>query len=249
MVQNFNDYQQNYTNEKKTNHGFSGLSITILSIAITGCLFTSWYLFNNSKDKTDGNIIVINADNEEIKTKPSDPGGMVVDNMDRVIYDTIDGYKQNEEPEVKILPTPEEPIDKTKLVEASKESPTENDKIEERIIIDTKVDIVENKTIDKEEEEYIKPVVKAQTSKKLQELANQQENGFKIQLASFRSKTDAQKEWDNLSRKFPKLISKYKHSIVSKNIEGKGIFYRLHVGSFNSESEAQKTCKNLKKMA
>jgi cell division septation protein DedD len=190
---------------------------------------------------------------------------MVVDNMDKVVYDTIDGNLLSKEEEVKILLPVEEPIDKSSKLETF---PTEEDD-EEPLIMDEEVvnqpsaalapviEIKEEVIIEKpetakmdskalvKEEQYIEPK-KKESSKKPSKAVKKDSNFYKIQLASFKSKSDAEKEWLHLSKKLPKHIGAHEKYIAPKDVEGKGIFYRLQIGPFETIEEANKTCKFIK---
>lgn len=246
-----NLYQNDPINElknhsKRSKKGLHLLSKFFLFLALAASIGTASYIYYSAKDKPEGEVIVINADNEEIKIKPEDPGGMVVANMDRVIYDTIDGYKEDNQEEVKILPPTEEPIDKQTLIESIKpvENLIEKTPLVEEVIVENKLE--EKPSSGEKVNEFIKPTVTAETSSKLVDLKRINEKSYMVQLASFRAKSDAEKEWKNLSRRHAKILSKYQYVIVSKNFEGKGLFYRLQVGPFESESEAVKICKSFK---
>ena len=226
--------------DRDANRSYNRVTIIALCFVFIGAIGCAWYFYNSSQDKTEGEMLVISADNDEIKVKPSDPGGMVVDNMDKVVYDTIDGQSKVEKVE-KILPPAEEPIDKSSLIVEIK--PVEVVNVENNLTAEAPTVIEEVAVV---EEEYIKPVAKKEASKKASKFIKKDEKLYKVQIASFRSKADVEKEWSNLSRRFPKLVGKYNRYIVTKNIEGKGIFHRLHIGPFNNESEASMACKSLK---
>ena len=244
---------KNYQPTRETHKSYNTttlVAVFLVAVAITG---TAFYVYNSYQDKPEGEVIVISADDNEIKVKPADPGGMVVDNMDKVVYDTINGTVTEEyEKNTKLLPVAEEPIDRKEL-EANQE-PAPPQIVVEQVIINNAPEIIVNETVEVIEEapieteakpEYIAPV-KKEVSSKVTKATPKQEKFYKVQVASFRSKLDAEKEWANLSKRFPKLIGKYNNYIIAKNIEGKGVFHRLQIGPFNSENEASSTCKSLK---
>lgn len=245
------------------------LSLIIVFFAAVSLTGTGFYIYNQSQDKPEGEVVVILADekNNEIKSKPSDPGGMIVDNMDKVVYDTIDGNLLSKEEEVKILLPVEEPIDKSSQLESF---PTEEDdeeplitdeeivkpvatvvepviEVKEEVIVDAKTEELkpEAKPAVTSQEKYIEPK-KKESSKKISKIVKKDNNFYKIQLASFKAKSDAEKEWSKLSKKFPKHVGSYEKYIVAKDIEGKGIFYRLLIGPFDTKEEATKTCNSIK---
>ncbi len=246
--------RHNKTNEleepNKSYNLITLVAVFMVAVSLTG---TAWYIYDSYRDKPEGEVIVISADNEEIKIKPLDPGGMVVDNMDKAVYDTLDKTSTNEVSRVeKILPAAEEPLNKnTIILENQSELTNKADPILESdlvIIEDIKPEVVVAEVIapTSKEEEYIQPVAKNENAKKADSFAKQSDKFYKVQIASFRSKSDVEKEWNSLSKRFPKLIGGYSHYVVTRNIEGKGIFHRLQIGPFNQESDANRACKQLK---
>lgn len=235
--------------EIESGKSYNITTLILIFIVAIGLMGTAWYIYNSYQDKPEGEILVISADMDEIKTKPVDPGGMVVDNMDKVVYDTIDKQikdvpKGNEV----ILPPAEEPIDKKSLIPSSEISENTNVSIieEPKVVIEEKVKIDEVNISKAAEEEYIKPVVKKDNLKKPSKFSKKNDKSYKLQIASFKSRSDVEKEWNNLSKRFSKLLGEYSHYVVTKNIEGKGIFYRLQIGPFNNEEDASRACKSLK---
>jgi cell division septation protein DedD len=227
-------------------HSVGTLIVTCL--AVVGLIGASWYIYDSYKEKNDNEMLLITAEQEEIKIQPLDPGGMVVENMDKSVYDSIEKKIDHSETKVEVLLQPsEEPIDKKEeLVEVI---PT-NEAQKTVQIIEKKTNKaaadIETSTEEKwtKEEEYIKPVATKSVAKP--KFASKNERFYKIQLASFKSSSDAEKEWKNLSRKHSSLLKGYKHYVVSKDIAGKGLFYRLQVGPFKNADEARNACTQFK---
>ncbi|MBK18872.1 MAG: hypothetical protein CMM52_08555 [Rhodospirillaceae bacterium] len=72
-------------------------------------------------------------------------------------------------------------------------------------------------------------------------------NGYRIQIASLRSKQAANAAWRKLQKKHPALFSKLSPKIVQAKINGKGTYYRLQAGILNGPSEAKALCSKAKK--
>lgn len=253
--------------KKKSSYNIVALIIVFFAaVSLNGTVF---YIYNQYQDKPEGEVVVITADENtnEMKFKPLDPGGMVVDNMDKVVYDTIDGNLLSKEEKVQILAPVEEPIDKTSELETfSAEEGDEELVADEEIgknvafaapVIEKKEEVIIEKPeeIKPEIKSEIKPIVKQdkyieakqkESSKKITQAVKKNTSFYKIQLASFKSKSAAEKEWSHLSKKLPKHIGGYEKYIVAKDVEGKGIFYRLQIGPFEIKEEASKTCKLIK---
>ncbi len=86
------------------------------------------------------------------------------------------------------------------------------------------------------------------TKKKKEEKPKKNQNaksGYKIQLGSFRNEGDANISWKNLKKKIPDLLKNFSEYIEKVDLGEKGIFYRLQVTGFKSESEARKLCQVL----
>ncbi len=266
---------------EEPNKGYNIITLLAIFLVAAGLIATAWYIYNSYKNKNDDDIIVITADHDEIKVKPSDPGGMVVDNMDKAVYDTIDGSHKNETKIEIILPPSEEPIDKKSIIAEDKSTSHHLSSEKQEIITAIKIDENENtakintssskeqskpikttkpdtkkepkiakliaieKAAEEKIEEYIKPTAKTQAKNK-SSFIKKHETFYKVQVASFKSSNEAEKEWSNLSKRFPKLIGIHKHYVTSKNIEGKGIFHRLQVGPFDDENTAHAACKKFK---
>lgn len=68
---------------------------------------------------------------------------------------------------------------------------------------------------------------------------------YSVQLISARTEAAAEGEWKRLSRKHKDLMKDLPHSI-SKVTVGKGVFYRLRVGSFDTREGAKALCDRFK---
>ena len=227
---------------------YSPITIAAIVFAFIALAGSAWYIYDSYKETTDDEMLLITADddNDEIKVAPLDPGGMVVDNMDKSVYEQIEDNKRQEtKTEIILLPS-EEPIDKSVLIEAQ-----EQEDLIEKAIIATELTI-SNKAINKPKEvsKLIKEIStppKAKSTKKIVKKANNKTKKFyKVQIASLQSKSEAETEWNSIKHKFKAKFNGYSRYIVTKEIPGKGTFYRLQVGPFANGVEAHTACKEFK---
>lgn len=299
---------------------YSIVTLSIIILVSIGLMLGAWYIYKSYQTKNYDEVVVVSADDDEIKTQPADPGGMVVKNMDKDIYDTIDkNRKTNDKAEV-LLPPAEEPIDKKDLLLADMSpsvkklenspakvkdepivTPTKKVEKEEPVVTPKEVEkatpvvapkeevpqtpmvptppkpkvVVEEsptpkvqperstvtmkapvmkpaepkktapKVEPKKTEEYIKPVTKKE-SKNKPKFVQKADNSYKVQIASFKSVSDAERSWKSMSKRYSSVLKGYKHYVVSKDIPGKGIFQRLQVGPFKNKDAAQKACADFK---
>jgi hypothetical protein len=289
------------------------IPLMVAIIVIIATLLTAiWYMRRAAKEyTTKEELPIVKADQEAVKVKPSDRGGMVVLNMDKTVYDNLSRgtNKENASKVEKILPSPEEPIDKVKIIQeqqveqASEQKPAESlpeaarvpENNDERNSATTNVIPIESKPEQKTQVEQIQESNKEQKEaleKETIEEAKPKENekpkrnkaltkiadktsrvsdqdlqlppkhkkkadnitnlasrkitsGYKVQLAAFKTEKEALQEWNRIKKKYKQVLSKYKPSIERREIDHKGIFYRLQAGPFASEAEARSICKKL----
>jgi cell division protein FtsN len=84
----------------------------------------------------------------------------------------------------------------------------------------------------------MKPVV--ETPKTVPSTANAY-----IQVGSYRSEQEAQKAWQKISLAHASSLGGAGHNIAKADIAGRGTFYRLRVGPYNTRSDASSVCGNL----
>lgn len=68
-----------------------------------------WYLYYQQNVGENGELPLISAETDPVKTKPDDPGGMEVAHQDRLIFDRVSGQETKLEDNVQ--PTAEQPLD------------------------------------------------------------------------------------------------------------------------------------------
>lgn len=72
-----------------------------------------------------------------------------------------------------------------------------------------------------------------------------QDGIWNVQLTSTGSESAAKKEWENLSKKYPSILSKQSHTINRTEVNGK-TYYRLRVSNLSSSTQAAEICNKLK---
>jgi hypothetical protein len=64
----------------------------------------------------------------------------------------------------------------------------------------------------------------------------------RIQVAALSSKDSAKKYWSKLKKDYPALFVNLNYYITEADLGKRGIFYRLQVGNFRGQVEAEKFC-------
>lgn len=261
--------------EQPKGNGIIKFFIFLIIVSVCGAL--GWYFYKSYNKKNYNEVVIVSADQDEIKAEPTDPGGMIVNNMDKDVYDTLDSNQKKIAKAEVLLPPSEEPINKKELllsemaldIKKPEEDLNKSDEqmpVEEKlpvpvapVVVEPVVEnaspvVIETKTVDpikqpevivaQQPEQYIQPITKKEVKTK-PNFTKKSDKFFKVQIASFKSVIEAEREWKNMLKKY-KILNGFDYYIVSKEIEGKGIFYRLQVGSFEKDSEAKKTCRQFK---
>ena len=68
---------------------------------------------------------------------------------------------------------------------------------------------------------------------------------YKIQVGSERSNPLAQKEWERLLKRYPKILGDISLSVEKADLGAKGIFYRVQAGPIEGIKKAQQRCAEL----
>lgn len=96
-----------------------GLLATIVIIAFAGIL---WYAYPESSENYDAaDVPVIKADAQTYKFTPDDPGGMEVRHQDSTVFNPL--VKKPTESVERLLPKPEEPLNKQDAIQAGDTAP------------------------------------------------------------------------------------------------------------------------------
>ncbi|MBN8828586.1 MAG: SPOR domain-containing protein [Sphingobacteriia bacterium] len=250
--------------EKRFNKNLLVTFVVLLAVTSFGAL--GWYVYKaNTRIKTVDELEVIKAENKETKKQPEEPGGMVVHDMDKSIYDNLSSSVDKQQKVERILPAPEEPItyekDVTKKqsvhVDADKQELHEHVEVEEKITEVNQDDFNNEKVIreaggkdsfDNQLKIVPKETSKSDLIKKEQEIKRKlstQKKGNYIQVGSFKSEPDAIKTWKDYNKKYSNIIGTNGYYIEKKDLGSKGVFYRLQIGPVSSESQARLMCQKL----
>jgi cell division septation protein DedD len=69
---------------------------------------------------------------------------------------------------------------------------------------------------------------------------------YRIQLAAFTTRSRAEKEWARLQATSPGIFGTKELIIVEKELSGRGTFYRVQTGGFDTMQEARSMCATLR---
>jgi cell division septation protein DedD len=113
------------------------MRLSVLSVVILAVAGVGWYIYDRQQSRGGAtrDVQIIKMDPKPTKSKPDDPGGMVITNMDKSVYDAISRSGSESSPKVDVLlPQPETPMDRSQIKhgeELARDVATDNDFVTE----------------------------------------------------------------------------------------------------------------------
>lgn len=165
----------------------------------------------------------IQANSSPYKVAPEDPGGEVVPNQDKSVYDVMNGTAKTEI--VVAAPQPEEPIDLPRSATI----------------------IVDDKPISKPEPVRPKPQVQAPQPQPQTPPAQINGSDYVVQVASVRTREDAEALWYKLKVDFAGDLPGGSYGDVRRvDLGAKGIYFRLRIAGLSGKDTASNLCNRFK---
>ena len=205
----------------------------LIILAVITVLGILWYNHESQHQEPP----LLTADLSVTRIKPEDPGGSIADDYNP-IYDQLKNPAQQSK-SVTLLPEPEEPLN---LAPANSASEDVIGNIVSNIVPakdDANLESKPSKSLN------IVTIPNDQNAKTSHIQGKKAKASYYIQLASARTKEQAIKEWERISKTQIKLLSNLGHKIESYNISGKGKFYYVLAGPLRSNAHAKLLCKKL----
>ncbi len=241
----------------------------ITFLIISGIIYL---IYTNHYQNTD-QIVTIHHDSSPIKVKPRDNGRIVIPNANNIIYENLQQKKIRKV--ITLQPEPEKPLNIAKqrvahndeeldpidmiLFSIIENGKTKNDE-EIKTVLSNKI---KNKSVQKKF--LIKPqsipVVQLPDNKdslniikvteprrkinEIQLLNRLNQGGYKIQLASVKSESEANIERERIKKKYARIFTKTNISIKKVQSHKGNFFYLVLAGNYQNISQAKIICKKL----
>ncbi|MBR5129930.1 MAG: SPOR domain-containing protein [Alphaproteobacteria bacterium] len=251
----FDDLEEKSFSSMKLHFVAFGIFAGVLTIALAG-----FFMFGSDTEGTN-EIITINATAEPVKVKPENHGGMIIPDQDKVVYNRIRTNDVNTKVE-NLFPEPEQPI-MPNILAIEKNAPSSEfiamdevqsfDPLTQETVVEP-VAKAETVAVPQKVEQVVlaeAQVVKVEVPKIVEKKitkteATETKSVWTAQLMSSSNKQTVEKAWPKILAKHKALLSNMSYKIVKADIAGKGTFYRLQVGNFNTRDMANALCKKLK---
>ena len=219
---------------------------TLFSIAGFIYVTISAYYFVYQDKNSD--IEVIKAEEGPIKVLEEEKSSENAMQIDSSIYEDIFGNKGTKKenirqaiPKIKTAPEPVLPPSNLAKKSLTKESIINKDPKPVKAQ-DQKIIIFSDAT---KKEAPAKDLLTNSNSERNQPKvapASEKKRAVRVQIAAMTSKNSANEHWDKLNHLYPNLFSGLRSYNEEVNLGKRGIFYRLQIGNFYNQIEAEEFC-------
>jgi hypothetical protein len=247
----------------RANWGRRILTILIALAAVGGFAMIVVYSYDlGNETENDENTPLIEAQTGPTKVRPADPGGMIIPNQDKQVYDRLDKDSTKNRVET-LLPAPEPIIAKPPPVMTTM-APPALDKMPSPPPVPEMAQkapeimtppppppppvltlrpepktVVAPKPASVPEPVNILPPVKPAKVTPVKK-------GWRVQFASLRSEKDAKTAWSRLAKRNVALMQGLEPHVVRADLKKRGIYYRLQAGPLANRAAAAAFCKRAK---
>ena len=236
-------------------HAGSGLR---LRHVLTGLLFAAAiaatvagvYIFlgGSPEPGLGSDVPVIRADSRPIKSRPDDPGGLVVPNQDKLIYEGL-GRGEPEARVERLLPPPEEPkplpVDPpaapTEVVPEAPQTKPSAPPLQQAAPPVQPAPAIPAPVVTPTPPSSPKTPAAAEALPARTPTGQEARGEFMIQLAAMGTLEAAQKEWVRVKKANADLLGSLASDIVKVDLGQKGVFFRLRAGPMD-ELSARTLC-------
>lgn len=226
------------------------LSATLFSIACFIYITIHAYNFVYGDNNQKGEVETIKSPEGPIKVTEEEVVENINERRDDSIYDDIFGNKKESLahaiPKIHLAPEPPKKVDPIIIHEGSSLSindSKEEIKSEDLKKASQKIVVYAEK---KDENASYDLLTKGKAEVKTQEVRKKPagKNSIKVQIAALTSKEAADEYWKKLNRANSDLFSGLKLFTETVDLGKRGIFYRVQIGSFATQIDAEEFCNN-----
>ena len=229
---------------------FSSMKLHVIALSIFVVVLivvlAGFFMFNNNEEETE--VVMVSATSDPVKVKPLDAGGMKIPDQDKLVYDRLRSNVVSTKVE-SLFPEPEQPVAPEILQSVQEEnfvSMTQTvpvNPLAEEVEAEPKTETIQ---LPSQPAKPVAPAVKKESKPAAQKTGTATKGKWSAQLLSGTKKDAVEKAWPQILAKHKALLSNMSYAVVKADIPGKGTYYRLRVGNFQTRDQANALCKKLK---
>lgn len=201
-------------------------------------------LYNHYGSKNE--IPILKADNNPKRIKPENIDNEILDDSDN-LYDTMKNQSEVIK-YAKLIPEPEAPINITSLKNDSQEDVIDNiisGIVESENISSNNIEPPSNENNTTSLKIVTIPDTKQTKSHNEKNILSSTKKAYYLQIASARTKIQAENEWVRINRKYSKILNGIGHKVIKYDFGKNGIIYQLFGGPMKNGDHAKLICKKL----
>ena len=257
----FGPYEEEYRGfEIRDDETARGPLILTLAIGVL-IVFAAvvWNTYRQGVRPQDGALPMVVAEAQPYKRVPDDRGGVQIDDLDRMLYDVIDGSSREPVttaqqvasrtdgylkggPPLDLRPSSEdaeEPVSTASGQTPAKELPAGAAPAEVKSESLAPITAPEPELVARAE---TRPPLEVQRSGPASRFAFAAGGDYLVQISALRSEAAATEAWQRARRSHPEIFSGASMSIERADLGARGVFFRLRAGAFGSREGASDFC-------
>jgi cell division septation protein DedD len=192
-----------------------------------------------------GEVPLIRADDQPIRKRPSDPGGMTIPGQGTLVLDGGRGEPKVEQ----ILPPPETPLPRPAPAEPPAETPAAPPPGAAANAPATAAPSPPPPAAPSAAAPAPAPEPKPAPAAAAPPppAAKAEAKGYRLQLGAVRTPEGAKQEWERLKREHRDLLGALGFSAPRVDLGERGVFYRIQAGPVADAAAAERDCRELKR--
>ena len=216
-----------YRRLKRRSH--RGLAV-VLAIGVmamsAGALWIGYRVSLNRSQPTETPII--HADNQPVKVRPDDPGGMEIPNRDRLVFNP-----RGAEPAERLRPPPETPLPRPAPPSGGQAAPAP--------VAPAPAPAAQAPIKPPGQAQVAPASVPPQTA-----MAGIEGKGYRLQVGAVKTPESARQEGDRIKRQNSDLLGSLSLGAERVDLGERGIFFRIQVGPIADAATAERLCAQLR---
>tara|TARA_R110002072_G_scaffold234973_2_gene392530 strand:+ start:2427 stop:3266 length:840 start_codon:yes stop_codon:yes gene_type:complete len=196
------------------------------------------------------------ANSEPYRERPLDPGGVQTPDTDIEVYDRLSGEDHTNQA-VTTRPGPEEPLDESRPALRIETVTADQTGVQDAPDANPAPDVTPRQAPERPEPERAQPqpaepeapapvpARDPEPAPAASRIAVNTSGEWVVQIASFRSRNDAEAAWLAFRTRFSSIAAGVAPDVVEVDIPNRGIYYRLRIAAFTSRDSAVAYCGRL----
>jgi len=234
--------------------GHRGLAVALALAVMALCAGAVWVAYELKRAPEPGaHAPLVQADNDPVKVKPGDPGGMEIPNRDRLVFNQKgDGAPEHvlAPPEAPLpRPAPEPPATPAPPQPQAQAAPaTPPATVQSPQVAANTPPATPAAPAATGDARATTPAPSApqQSATPAPPAAAANGKGFRLQVASVKTEDGAKQEWDRIRRQNADLLGTLPYRAERIDLGDRGVFFRVQIGPIADASDADRICSALR---